>query len=337
MLLRTTFSIVPVVMRRLVPLPLLLLALLLPACGGDDAAGAAGTTVVATTTQAADLARNVAGNRAATVGLIPANADPHAHEIRPRDVEALAEASLIVRSGGDLDEWLEEAVSAAGDPDAETLDLSEHVETHEGGHAHEGESGAEGEEEHAEDELDPHWWHDPRNAVRAVRAIERALSTADPEGAATYARNARTYIGRVEALDRRIADCMRGVPADDRKLVTTHDALGYFAERYDIEVIGAVIPSLSTRGQPSAGETARLVETIRAEGVRTVFTESSLLAEVEEAIARDAGARLGEPLYADTLGEEGSPEATYLGALAHNAEAMAAGFTGRAGACDLGA
>lgn len=330
MLVRTTFSIVSIVKRVLALAPLLVAALAVTGCGGDRA-GAAGTTVVATTTQATDFARAVAGDRASAAALIPPNADPHEYEIRPRDVEALAEASLIVRSGGDLDEWLEEAVSAAGSPDAEVVDLIDHVEAHEGGEAH------EGEEEHAEDEADPHWWHDPRNAVRAVRAIERALAAADPAGADVYARNAKAYTGRIEALDRRIAECMSGIPADDRKLVTTHDALGYFAERYDIEVIGAVIPSRSTRGQASAGETARLVETIRSEGVRTVFTESSLVAEVEEAIARDAGARLGEPLYADTLGDENSPGATYLGSLAHNAEAMAAGFTGRAGACDLGA
>jgi len=303
-------------MRRLLAPVLALIALAVAACGGD-AADAAGTTVVATTTQAADLARNVAGERAATVGIIPPDADPHEYELRPRDVQAIAEATLVIRSGGDLDEWLEEALDAAGDPDAETLTLIDHVD--------------------ADEQADPHWWHDPRNAVRAVRAIERALAAGDRANAGAYARNAERYIGEIEALDGRIAACMEKIPAGERKLVTTHDSLGYLADRYGIEVVGAVIPSRSTRGQASAGETARLVETIRREGVRTVFTESSLSAEVEEAIARDAGVALGEPLYADTLGRAGTPGGTYLDALAHNAQALAAGFTGRPDACDLGA
>jgi ABC-type Zn uptake system ZnuABC Zn-binding protein ZnuA len=128
---------------------------------------------------------------------------------------------------------------------------------------------------------------------------------------------------------------MSAIPPERRKLVTTHDALGYFADRYEIEVIGAVIPSLSTRGQPSAGEIARLAKTMKRERVSAVFAEEGLDADVEAAIARETGARLGAPLYADTLGPADSAGASYLASTAANARALADGFTGRRGACAI--
>src|SRR5215218_7352724 len=120
-------------------------------CGDDDASSAAGggdVTVVATTTQAADLARAVAGGRAEVVGLLPANADPHDYEVRPGDVKALADAAVVIRSGGDLDDWLSDAIDSSG-ADARELVLIDQVETLPGD----------------EEEIDPHWWQDPRNAV----------------------------------------------------------------------------------------------------------------------------------------------------------------------------
>jgi ABC-type Zn uptake system ZnuABC Zn-binding protein ZnuA len=285
--------------------PLLAGLILLALAGcGDDASSSGRTLVVATTTQAADLARNVAGAGAEVRGLIPPNADPHEYEVRPSDIDALAGADLIVRSGGDLDEWLEDAIDAAG-AQARVVTLIDHVETR-------------GD--------DPHWWQDPRNAVRAVTALGEALGAAEAAG---------RYAQRIRRLDAAVAGCLRRVPRAQRKLVTTHDSLGYFAARYGIEVIGTVIPSLSTQAQPSAGETAALVATIRRERVKAVFAESSVNAKVEEAIARDAGARVGAPLYSDTLGPAGSPGATYLGSIAANTRALVEGFTGEPARCSL--
>ncbi len=285
-------------------------------CGEDDGGAAAGSvTVVATTTQAADLARNVGGENVEVVGLLAPNSDPHEYEVRPRDLEVLARADLVVRSGGDLDEWLGEAIEGAGG-DAPVLTLSDHVR-------------ASGD--------DPHWWQDPRNAMRAVAAIERSLSDVDPERAGAYAADAGRYTTRLQRLDRAIAACVAKVPAAQRKLVTTHDALGYYARRYGIEVIGAVIPSLSTSGQPSAGEIAELVRTIRDEDVKAIFAESSVDAKVEQAIARETGATVGRPLWADTLGPPGSDGATYAGSIAANTRALVEGFSGGEVACRIDA
>lgn len=317
-------------MHRLLLTLILAPALLLAACGDDSGSAGPGPDVVATTTQAADLARNVAGDRASVHGMIPANADPHDYEPRPDDVKALGRADLVVRSGGDLDEWLGDAIGGAGG-DPATLTLIDHVRTRHGGHAHEHE-----EEGHGDEEVDPHWWQDPRNAERAVAAIRDALTEADPDGRASYAANAGAYLRRLRALDRGVAACIDRIPAARRHLVTTHDALGYYAERYGIEVIGTVIPALTTQGQPSSKDTQRLVADIEHAGVQTVFAESSVNQRVERAIADQAGARVGGQLWADALGPEGSPGATYLGSIAANTKTIVAGIGGGA-SCRLSA
>jgi ABC-type Zn uptake system ZnuABC Zn-binding protein ZnuA len=299
--------------RRLV-IALLLVAVAVAAggCGEEDGGSADGkVTVVATTTQAADLARNVGGEDVEVVGLLAPNSDPHEYEVRPRDLEALAGADLVVRSGGDLDEWLGDAIDGAG-AEAPVLTLADHVRV-------------------VDD--DPHWWQDPRNGLRAVAALERALSAADPARAASYGANADRYGARLRRLDKGVAACIAEVPAAQRNLVTTHDSLDYYARRYGIEVVGAVIPSQSTSGQPSAGETAELVDAIRTENVKAIFAESSVDPKVEEAIAREAGATLGDPLWADTLGPPGSSGDTYVESIAANTRVLVDGFSGGETAC----
>ena len=287
------------------------LLLVLAACGEDTAGGNDRLNVVATTGQAADFAREVGGARVDVTGLLPPNADPHEFEIRPDDVKELSDAKLVVRSGGDLDDWLEDAIDSSG-ADARVLTLADHVEL---------------------DGDDPHWWQDPRNAIAAVAAVRDALVEADPAGADAYRRNARAYTERLERLDAAVKACVDKVPAADRTLVTTHDALGYYARRYGIRVVGAVIPSRSTAAQPSAGEISRLVETIRRERVKAVFAESSVRPDVEEAIARESGARIGHALWADTLGPRGSDGATYVDSIASNTAALVEGFSGGAISC----
>jgi len=287
-------------------------AVALTACGaGSNGAGDAELTAVATTTQAGDLLRNVGGDRVDVRTLLPPGADPHDYEPRPSDVGSIAEAALVVKSGGDLDEWLDDLLGEAG-RDATELTLTDSLQTIDG---------------------DPHWWQDPRNAVLAVRAIKRALVEVDPGGRSAYERNADAYVGRLRALDRAIAACMRKIPDRDRKLVTTHDALGYFARRYDVEIVGAIIPALSTQAQPSARDVDELVDQIRSESVRAVFPETALNPRLESAIAREANARVGDALWTDALGPEGSDGETYLEAMASNTAAVVDGMTGGERSC----
>jgi ABC-type Zn uptake system ZnuABC Zn-binding protein ZnuA len=296
--------------RSIALLAALVAATLLAGCATDANSPRAGRTVVATTTQVGDLARAVAGERASVRQILRPNSDPHEYEPRPSDVKAVSGAGVVVRSGGDLDAWLDGVLRNAGS-DAKTVTLIDAMTTRAG-----------------EGEVDPHWWQNPRNAIVAVDEIRAALAAADPGGRAVYETNAAAYVASLRALDRAIATCMRAIPAARRKLVTDHDALGYYADRYDIDVIGTVIPALSTQAQASAGEVARLVRTIRAAGVTTIFPESSVNAKLTRAIARDAGATVGPPLYADTLGPPGSAGETYIGALRFNTRALATGLAG---------
>ncbi|MEA2466105.1 MAG: hypothetical protein QOJ57_231, partial [Thermoleophilaceae bacterium] len=270
---------------------------------------------VATTTQVADLVANVGGRRVSVDSILRPNSDPHEYEPRPSDAAALARADVVFRSGGELDRWLDDVVDSAGG-DAKQVSLIDSVKR-------------EGD--------DPHWWQDPRNAILAVAAIRDALIDVDPGGRAGYEGRAAAYTATLRRLDSEVARCIGRVPPGQRKLVTTHDALGYFAHRYGIEVIGAVIPSLSTQAQPSAASTKRLVDQIKTQHVAAIFPESALNPKLEEAIARDAGARVGGALWADTLGPKGSSGATYLGALAANTRTIVSALSrGRVSCAQLG-
>jgi zinc/manganese transport system substrate-binding protein len=290
----------------------LLVALVAVGCGDGSGSGG-GRTVVATTTQVADLVRQVGGERVSVDGMLRPGGDPHDYEPRPSDVASVAKADLVFRSGGEVDDWLGDVIDNAGG-DADVVTLIDSVQR-------------------LDD--DPHWWQDPRNAVRAVETIRAHLSTLDPDGASLYRRNAERVTRDLRKLDGGIAACVDRVPPAKRKIVTTHDALGYFARRYGIQVVGAVIPSLSTQAQASAGDVERLVEQIRREGVQAVFPESSVNPDIERAIAREAGARIGDSLYADSLGPPGSAGETYAGALAADAGALVRGMSGGRVDCRL--
>ena len=304
-------------MRRPLVLLVLLIVVLAAGCGSDSRGPGtdAELTVVASTTEVADLARNVGGARVDVRGLLSPGADPHGYEPRPSDAASIVDAGVVLRSGGEVDEWLDELVDNAGG-EAQVIELLGSVKTIEG-----------------DGETDPHWWQDPRNAVLAVRAIRDALTEADPHGRAIYERNAAAYTRQLRRLDRDIAACIDELPERGRKLVTTHDSLGYFADRYGVEVIGSVIPSLSTQAQPSAGDIAELVEQVHDEGVEAVFPEAGVSQRLEQALAREAGVEVGKPLWADTLGDEDSGAETYIDAMSANTAALVEGMSGGAVRC----
>lgn len=301
------------------------LALLAAGCGGGSGGGGSEKLdVVATTTQLGDFVRNVGGEAVTVDQILQPNTDPHDYEPRPSDVEGAAEAKLVFASGDNLDAWVDQVVSDSGS-DAEVIDLGAKVPIHLPGET----SGAEASK------YDPHWWHDPRNAEATVREIERALVGADPSHKAEFERNANAYLAELKALDAGIAKCIDSVPAQWRKLVTDHDAFGYFANRYGIEVLGAVIPSQTTQAQASAQDLSQLAKTIETENVKAIFPESSLSPKVAEAIARQTSASADYTLYGDTLGPDGSGGETYVGMEEANADAMVRGFTGGARRCKV--
>ena len=323
---------------RTVAVALVALAGLTLAGCADSGSSDGKVDVVATTTQIGDFVREVGGNAVSVDQILQPNTDPHDYEPRPSDVEAVATAQLVFVNGDELDHWIDQVVDDSGS-DAGVIDLGAVVperlpgegdEHEEEAHDHEDEGHDQGESEY-----DPHWWHDPRNAEAAVREIERRLIAADPAQAETFRRNADAYLARLRALDAGIARCVDSVPPGQRKLVTDHVAFGYFANRYGLEVVGAVIPSQTTQAQPSAKDLSDLAALIEREGVKAVFPESSLNSRAADAIARQTGASVDYTLYGDTLGPADSDGATYMTMEAANADAVLRGLTGGKRGCPL--
>ena len=281
-------------------------------------------SVVATTTQIGDFVREVGGSKIDVAQILVPNTDPHDYEPRPDDVTRTAEAKLVFENGDNLDAWMSKVISDSGS-DATVADLGTSVPVKRPGES----SGPEASQ------YDPHWWHDPRNAEAAVNEIAAKLSQLDPTDRATFEANARRYLAQLKRLDAGIASCMSAIPPVERKLVTDHDAFGYFADRYGITVVGAVIPSQTTQAQPSAKDLSDLVDLIRSEGVKAIFPESSLSPKLAQQIASESGATADHTLYGDTLGPEGSSGDTYLHMEQSNANAMVEGFTGGQRGCEV--
>ena len=331
---------------RLAPLALTLLglsALAVAGCGSDDGdeASSSKITVAATTTQVGDLVREVGGDAVTVKQILTPNSEAHDYEPRPNDVGAVAASKIVFASGLGLDAWSTKLVKESGS-EAEVVDLSSGLPVSHAtgeGEAHadekEGEAHADEKEAHGHGETDPHWWHDLTNLEAATTEVETALIAADPAAKDQITANADAYRAKIKKVDEQIRACLNKVPANERLIVTDHDAFVYFTERYGVTSKGAVFPSTSTQGQASAGEVAALEKLIREEKVKAIFPESSLNPALAERIASDTGASSDYALYGDTLGAADSPEGTVLGAEAANAKAMVAGMTGGKERCTI--
>jgi zinc/manganese transport system substrate-binding protein len=319
-------------MRRLLALVALAPLWLLAACG-DDAAPARSTNpgaplqVVATTTVLADFAAVIGGERVGVYSLAKPNVDLHDYEPSPADLNAIRAARLVVVNGVGLEEWLDSTLTSSGTK-ATVIDSGDGVVLREGAHDHEDEGGKDtgtkaSGDDHSDHEHDPHIWHDPRNAKVMATNIAKGFAAADPEGKALYEKNLAAYLAELDALDRDIETQVATLT--NKKLVTNHDAFGYFVDRYGLELVGSIIPSFDSSAELSASDLRALVATIKAEGVTAIFSESSLPAKTANAIGREAGVKVvaGEDaLYGDGLGPAGSAGGTYLKMMRHNASTI---------------
>ena len=291
-------------MRRLVPfLPLLLVIATMPA----DAAGDR-LRVVATTVQITALTKAIAGDAIELKGLVAAGADPHEFEPRASDLVALEGATLILRHGIGLDDWLDRTLRAGRK--ATVVTVTTGVRPQRG-------------EVDGKPTDDPHVWHDPANAKRMVDNIAAGLGRVDPAHRATYLANATAYKKRLDAVKVQVQAIIDEVPPASRKLVTNHDALGYFARAFGLKVVGAVIPGVSTQAEPSAGDVAKLLETIKKEKVKAIFAESSVNPKLATTLAKEAGVKIVDDLYGDSLGAPGSGAETVEGMWRANARKIA--------------
>jgi ABC-type Zn uptake system ZnuABC Zn-binding protein ZnuA len=271
-----------------------------PSGAGDDGR----LQVVATTALVADLAHQVGGDRVDVTTLVPAGADPHDFSPSAADVRDVAEADVVIESGAGFDDWIDETIDNAGG-EAEVIDASAHVRVVDG---------------------DPHVFGDAQNGIAMTQGIAAGLALADASHADRYRTRGERYVASLERLDGWIRRRIETLPPARRKLVTNHDAFGYYARAYGLDVVGAVIPSVSSAAQPSAGELADLVDTIRDQHVPVIFTEATIDPAVEERLAEEAGVEVEADLYADGPASDG-PASTYAGMLRWNTAHIVAGLS----------
>ncbi|NJM41001.1 MAG: zinc ABC transporter solute-binding protein [Anaerolineae bacterium] len=265
--------------------------------------------VVATFSVLGDFVRVIAGDAVSLKTLVGPDGDAHDFEPAPSDSVMLAEADVIIENGLAFESWLD-GLYAASSSKATRVVASAGVTTRE-------------LVADSKAEVDPHIWQNPLNAIQMVQNIAQGLSKADAAHADAYQKNAATYIKQLQSLDTEIGAEVDKLSKDDRKLVTSHDSLGYFADRYGFLIIGSVMQSLSTEaGEPSAQDLAALSDRIREAGTKAIFLESMSNPNLVERVAAEAGVEIGPALYTDALGAQGSTGATYLEAMRHNAQAI---------------
>ena len=278
--------------------------------------------VVATFTVLGDMVKNVGGEHVTLTTLVGPDGDAHVYEPTPADARALAEADLVLVNGLGFEGWIDRLVKASGYKGpvvvaSEGIALLR-VEEEDHGHGH-------GHGHHDEGEFDPHAWQDLVNGRLYVINIARALAAADTARAEDYRRRAEAYDLKLVTLDRDIRSRLEDIPAERRKVITSHDAFQYFGRAYGIGFHAPV--GLSTEDEPSAGEVAALIRQMRDEGIRTLFVDNITDARLVQQLAREAEAVIGGTLYSDSLSGADGPASTYLDMFRHNANEIVKAFT----------
>ncbi len=260
--------------------------------------------VAATTTQIQDFVKNVGGNRVTVTGILKPNVDPHDYEPNVEDANAIAKADIVFVHGIGLDSWMDKTVKGAS-VKAPVITTTDGIKTLKG--------------DANDPQGDPHVWFDPTLVQTMVVNIANGLAKVDPTHANAYQVNATSYVNQLTQLDGQLKSIFTPVPKEQRKLVTNHDAFRYLANRYDLTIVGAVIPSLSDTAEPSARQLSDLIDTIKKERVKAIFAESSANPKVAQQVAKETGIAIIDTLYGDTLGEPGSAGDTYVKMMVYDA------------------
>ncbi|MDI3513053.1 MAG: zinc/manganese transport system substrate-binding protein [Rhodocyclaceae bacterium] len=262
-----------------------------------------------------DLVHQVGGERVKVRTLVGPDEDAHAFQPRPSDAREIGAAALVVVNGLGFDDWMVRLARAGGykgtvvvaSAGVATLAMAK-----DDGHGH--------DHGHAGKAVDPHAWQDVANTRRYVANIAEALARADPEGASTYRANAERYDGELEALDAEIRAAFAALPAERRKVVSSHDAFGYFGRAYGIRFLSPV--GVANNAEPTAQGVARLIRQLKAEKVPAVFIENVADPRLIERIRSESGAQVGGTLYSDALSSADGPAPSYLRMMRANLDAL---------------
>lgn len=258
--------------------------------------------VVASFSILGDLARNVGGDRVAVSTLVGPNSDVHVYTPSPADAKKVSSAKLLIINGLGLEGWLPRLVESSGGK-AAILTATKGIAPRKLG-----------------SDADPHAWQSVDNAKLYIANIRDGLSAADPAGAATYSANAQAYLAQLDALDREVRAAVAQIPDARRKVISTHDAFGYFADAYDIAFIAP--QGVSTESEASARDIAVIITQIKRARIPAVFLENVSDPRLMRRIAAETGAKVGGTLYSDSLTEENGEAPTYIDMVRHNIKAL---------------
>ena len=267
--------------------------------------------VIATFSILGDVVKNIGGDRIDMNMLVGPNADAHVYSPSPADAKKLADAKLVVINGLGYEGWIGRLVRASGSK-APVVTAAKGVNPIRaaGGHGH----------GHSHDS-DPHAWQSIANVKVYATNIRDGLIAADPAGKAAYEANAAAYLARLDELEKEVRDTVAKIPADRRKVITTHDAFGYFSAAYGVQFIAPI--GAGGNAEPSAKDVAKIIAQVKRQKIPAVFLENISDQGIMQQIARETGAKIGGTLYSDALSNAGGPAATYIDMMRHNVGELA--------------
>lgn len=300
------------------------LPLALPAAAQDAAPK---IPVVASFSILGDLVKEVGGDRVAVTTLVGPNGDAHVFQPAPADAKKVAAAQIVFVNGLGFEGWIDRLVKASGTKaeivvatkgitPREMADEDEGDHTAQGHKDHDHDHAKKGEHDHDHGGTDPHAWQSVANAEIYVANIRDALIAADPAGKAAYEANASAYTAKLEALDAQVKAAMAAIPESRRRIITSHDAFGYFGAAYGIEFIAP--QGVSTESEASAKDVARIIRQIKAENIPAVFMENISDPRLVKRIAKETNAKIGGELFSDALSDDKGPASTYIDMMKNN-------------------
>jgi zinc/manganese transport system substrate-binding protein len=270
--------------------------------------------VIASFSILGDFVSNVGGQRLEVAILVGPNGNAHVYAPSPADARKVADANLVLVNGLGFEGWLDRLVKASGTKAAIVV-ATKGIKPRE----------RVGDDDHDHGRTDPHAWQSVANAKVYVANIRDALIAADPAGKDAYAANAAAYLGKLDALEREVRDVIAKIPAERRRLITSHDAFGYFEAAYGVAFIAP--QGVSTEAEASAKDVARIITQIRRQKISAVFLENVTDPRLVQQIARETGAKVGGTLYSDALTVDKGDATTYIDLIRHNVKQLAAALT----------
>jgi zinc/manganese transport system substrate-binding protein len=268
--------------------------------------------VVATFSILGDLVRNVGGDRIELTMLVGPNADAHVYSPAPADSKKVADAKVVVVNGLGYEGWISRLVNAAGTKAPVVVATKGIKERKAGGHGH----------GHGHSGTDAHAWQSVGNAKIYVTNIRDALAAADPQGKTVYEANAAAYLAQLDQLDQEVRAAVAAIPAERRKIITNHEAFGYFKQAYGVDFIAP--QGVSTEAEPSARDVARIITQIKKQKIPAVFLENITDPRLMQRISQESGARIGGRLFSDALTDGSGAAPSYIEMMRHNVKTLTA-------------